>query len=74
MVGVYSICLIRHDQGNLAERIMHYNLHRGVDNGISGIIIPCQPLRGDYNALSFLLNFPDAVALWVGEEGQTALV
>ena len=47
-------------QGNLAERIMHYNLHRGVDDGISGIIIPCQPPRGDYNALSFLLNFPDA--------------
>ena len=43
-------------QGNLAERIMHYNLHGGVDNGISGIIIPCQPPRGDYNALSFLLN------------------
>ena len=48
-------------QGNLAERIMHYNLHGGVDNGISGIIIPCQPLRGDYNALSFLLNFPDVI-------------
>ena len=49
-------------QGNLVERIMHYNLHGGVDNGISGIIIPCQPPRGDFNALSFLLNFPDAHA------------
>ena len=48
-------------QGNLAERIIHYNLHGGVDNGISGIIIPCQPPRGDYNGLSFLLNFPDVV-------------
>ena len=46
-------------QGNLAERIIHYNLHGGVDNGISGIIIPCQPPHGDYNGLSFPLNFPD---------------
>ena len=36
-------------------------LHGRVDNGISGIIIPCQPPRGDYNALSFLLNFPDVI-------------
>ena len=55
-------------QGNLAERIIHYNLHGGVDNGISGIIIPCQPPRGDYNGLSFPLNFPD------GEDNDTKLL
>ena len=60
-LSVFTLVVMVH-QGNLAERIIHYNLHGGVDNGISGIIIPCQPPCGDYNGLSFPLNFPDGGA------------